>query len=293
MESNRINLSFEYDLFNVNAPVWIERVLRPSVEPLYFYCDERLPLATELEYDRNFLKKVDASIVRPDEDSLNWWGQHSDIAKKSNCKLENHKLNQALGLWTPAGGIVTSFDELDALMTEGRWRLKDPWLMGGTGQWRIDREMLHEQGYRKGIEERLKKGALLLEKTLDVVKVLGTTFKLDSKASLLFTVENFINSQGNFQGGQLSETPHELVQGLNQVAQHWYSQGARGVLEIDSFILADGHYLCVEVNHRKTMGWFIWKLTHKFGPGSLVFGSTEGLRLNPANAPIAISWLRT
>lgn len=291
MESNRINLSFEYDLFGANAPVWIDRVLRPSVEPLYFYCAEKLPLATEIEYDEKFLESVSGSTVSPTEQSRNWWGDYSEVAKRTNCKLENHKLNKMLGLWTPAGGIVTSFDELDGLMSEGRWRLKDPWLMGGTGQWRIDREMLHEQGYRKGIEERLKRGPLLLEKTLEVVKVLGTTFDLSSKAEMLFTVENFINSQGNFQGGRLIDTPPELVNDLSLVANHWLKEGARGVLEIDSFILEDGVYPSVEVNHRKTMGWFIWNLTQKFDQGSLAFGSEQGLRLNPKDSPIAISWL--
>src|SRR5690606_15030007 len=152
MESNRINLSFEYDLFETPAPVWIDRVLRPSIEPLYFYCDEKLPLATEIKYSSEFLSMVSGKITAPTDTSLNWWGEFSSIATKTNCKLENHKLNQQLGFWTPAGGIVNSFEELDAMMGEGRWRLKDPWLMGGTGQWRIDREMLFEQGYRKGIE---------------------------------------------------------------------------------------------------------------------------------------------
>lgn len=294
MESNRVNLSFEYDLFEINSPVWIDRVLRPSVEPLYFYCNEELPLATEIEYDKDFLSSVSGEITSPTNESHNWWGELSSVAKKSNCKIENYKLNKELGLWTPDGGIVHSFEELDQLMSEGRWRLKDPWLMGGTGQWRIDRDMLHEQGYRKGIEERLKKGPLLLEKTLEVKNVLGTTFRLDNDdIDLLFSVENFINSQGNFQGGNVTETPPEIIKELKSIANYWHEQGARGVLEVDSFILEDGFYPCVEVNHRKTMGWFIWQLTKKFGNGDLLFNSDEGERLNPKSSPIAISWLKT
>src|SRR5690606_26022045 len=169
--------------------------------------------------------------------------------------------------------------------------LKDPWLMGGTGQWRIDREMLFEQGYRKGIEERLKKGPLLLEQTLEVKNVLGTTFKLEESVDLLFSVENFINSQGNFQGGKIIETPAAIVEQVESVARYWHGQGARGILEVDSFILEDGYYPCVEANHRKTMGWFIWNLTKKVGSGNMLFNSEEGKKLNPKNSPIAVTWL--
>lgn len=292
MESNRVNFNFEYELYAVPEPVWMERVLRPSMECLYFYCDERLPLFTDIEYSEDFLEQAGGEVTVIDDQVKNWWGEISPISKLTNCKLENHRVNKELGLWTPAGGIVSNFDELLLMMSEGRWRLKDPWMMGGTGQWRVDSELIQEKGHRKGIEDRLQKGELLLERSLDIDQVLGTTFELtDNATKCLFSVENHLNSQGNFQGGQITNTPKEILDSVSAVASYWQKKGARGILEVDSFRLVDSWYPCVEVNHRKTMGWFIWNLTKKFGPGKMLLNSHEGFRVNPEEAAMSVSWL--
>lgn len=292
MESNTVNFNFEYDLYNVPVPAWMNRVLKPSMECLYFYCEESLPLATDQSYEENYLNKLGAKICALDANSSLWWGELSELAKLSNCKLECHMANQELGLWTPEGGIISTWEELETMMGEGRWRLKDPWMMGGTGQWRISTELLIDPGYRKGIEARLKKGPLLLEQSLDITNVIGTTFLLDDKEStLLFSVENHQNSQGNFLGGQVVETPEVCMADLKKMANYWQGKGARGVLEIDSFILSQGFYPCVEVNHRKTMGWFIWQLEKKLGPGKLRLEASGGIRLNPSSAPLCVEWI--
>ena len=294
MESNLVNFNYEYDLYKTPIPSWMERVLRPSMESLYFYCDEELPLASTLEYEKDFLEKVNGTVVQPDAHSKNWWGEHHPLALKSNCKLQNHIANKFLGHWVPQGGIVSSWQELDDMMGEGRWRLKDPWMMGGTGQWRIDRELLHDPAYRRGIESRLAKGPMLLEQSLEIDEVLGTTFDItESQVKLLFSVKNFLNSQGNFQGGEVVSTPLEIESELKTMAQYWQNQGARGILEIDSFKLQTGWYPCVEINHRKTMGWFIWHLSKKFGQGKMLFGENGGVQINPSKAPLRVEWLTT
>lgn len=294
MESNLVNFNYEYDLYKTPIPIWMERVLRPSMESLYFYCDETVPLASTLEYEKDFLAKVNGTVVPTNIDSKNWWGEHHPLAAKSNCKLQNHIANKSLGHWVPQGGIVSSWQELDDMMGEGRWRLKDPWMMGGTGQWRIDRELLHDPAYRRGIETRLLKGSMLLEQSLEIDDVLGTTFEItEHHVKLLFSVKNFLNSQGNFQGGELVSTPTEIESELKAMAQYWQKQGARGILEIDSFKLQNGWYPCVEINHRKTMGWFIWHLSKKMGPGKMLFGENGGVQINPTKAPLRIEWLTT
>ncbi|MBH46699.1 MAG: hypothetical protein CME71_00855 [Halobacteriovorax sp.] len=293
MESNAVNFNFEYDLYRVPVPAWMNRVLKPSMESLYFYCDESLPLATDQKYDHKFLESVEGVVTQETSEAYPWWGKLEPLAKKTNCKLECHKANQVLDLWTPLGGVVSTWSELDEMMGEGRWRLKDPWMMGGTGQWRISRELLSDPGYQKGIETRLLKGPLLLEQSLDISKVIGTTFKLDeSSATLLFSVENHQNSQGNFLGGEVIDTPTSCLSALNKMAKYWHEQGARGILEIDSFLLSEGEYPCVEVNHRKTMGWFIWHLQKKLGEGKLRLEKGHGIRLNPENAPLCVEWVK-
>lgn len=293
MVGNLVNFSYEYDLYGVVPPVWIERVLTPSLECLYFYCNEILPLATNHHYEPKFLEALNGKITPVSIGDHLWWGSVDTIAKKTNSKLENHQLNLSLGLWTPAGGIIHSLKELDELIDDKRWRLKDPFLMGGTGQWRLDRGLLQQDSYRRGIEKRLQIGPLLLEASLDVKQVLGTTFNLqDFGSELLFTVENEINSQGNFQGGSVVETPAAIENDLKRVAQYWWEYGARGILEIDSFALEQGFYPCVEVNHRKTMGWFIWHLHQRFGEGKLVFEKTNGIQLNPENSPLNAQWVK-
>tara|TARA_R110000868_G_scaffold30668_4_gene113200 strand:- start:570 stop:1454 length:885 start_codon:yes stop_codon:yes gene_type:complete len=292
MESNAVNFNFEYDLFGVPVPAWMNRVLKPSMEPLYFYCNENLPLATDQKYDPKFLERVNGTVCEISSTAYPWWGKIEPLALKTNCKLECYKANQKLNLWTAPGGIVSTWDELDEMMGEGRWRLKDPWMMGGTGQWRISRELIIDPGYKKGIETRLLKGPLLLEQSLDIKKVIGTTFSLDENSTnLLFSVENHQNSQGNFLGGQVVETPVSCVGALTKMAKYWHEQGARGILEIDSFLLSEGEFPCVEVNHRKTMGWFIWQIEKKIGPGKLRLEEAGGMRLNPTSAPLCVEWV--
>ncbi len=295
MESNNVNFNYEYELYQSPAPAWLKKVLQSSMECLYFYCNEELALATDIQYDEEFLRYVDAKLVPVTELSKLWWGEFSSISKLSNCKLENHLLNKQLKLWTPMGGIVSSFEELKKMMTEGRWRLKDPWMMGGTGQWRISLQMLEQDSLRKGIQKRLQKGPLLLEQSLDIKRVIGTTFNINDNAiERLFSVENFLNSQGNFIGGKLIETPKQIQDELIQVVNSWKEKGARGILEIDSFELEDStYYPCVEVNHRKTMGWFIWNLCLKLGPGTLLINSDKGIQLNPKTSLMKASWLKT
>lgn len=295
MESHTVNFNYEYELYQSPAPAWLNKVLQSSMECLYFYCNEELPLSTDIQYDDEFLRYVDAKLVPSTKLSKLWWGEFSSISKLSNCKLENHLLNKQLNLWTPTGGIVTSFEELKKMMTEGRWRLKDPWMMGGTGQWRISLEMLEQDSLRKGIQKRLQKGPLLLEQSLEIKRVIGTTFNInDNSIEKLFSVENYLNSQGNFIGGKLIETPKQIKDELFQVVNSWKEKGARGTLEIDSFELEDStFYPCVEVNHRKTMGWFIWNLCLKFGPGSLLINSDSGIQLNPKTSLMKASWVKT
>lgn len=293
MVSNCVNFNFEYDLYKVPVPSWMERVLRPSMECLYFYCNETLPLASDIKYESSFLEKVEGRVVTPGPETNLWWGQISPISALSNCKIANHAANQQLGLWTPAGGVAHTWQEVDQLMGPGRWRLKDPWMMGGTGQWRINRELLHDPSFKKGIESRLKKGPLLLEQTLEIEAVLGTTFLIDEDSpSLLFTIENHLNSQGNFLGGVVVETPKAIEKELKAMAHYWFAKGARGLLEIDSFKLQKDWYPCVEVNHRRTMGWFIWCLDKKLGKGRLSLNESGGIKLNPVSSPLSAYWLK-
>lgn len=293
MVANLVNFTYEYDLFNVPPPVWMRRVLQPSLECLYFYCDEEAPLASTMSYSSEFLNSLAGVVTTPTTNDHLWWGEINELARQTNSKTINHQVNRALNLWTPAGGIVHTWQEINQLMDEGRWRLKDPWLMGGTGQWRLDRQLLHDEGMRRGIESRLGKGPLLLEKTLQLKRVLGTTFELKEDAcTLLFTVENDLNSQGNFQGGRIVETPISLQKDLERMAHYWWEKGARGIFEIDSFEHLEGWYPCVEINHRRTMGWFIWHLTKKLGAGSLVLENCTGTRLNPIDAPMPAFWVK-
>lgn len=294
MESNTVNFNYEYELFKSPAPVWMERVLQASMECLYFYCDEKLPLATNIQYEEKFLSRLDAKISPVSDLSLNWWGEFNSISKQSNCKLENYHLNKQLNLWTPEGGIVSSFDELKKMMSVGRWRLKDPWMMGGTGQWRLSLEMLEQDSLRRGLVKRFEKGPLLLERSLEVKRVIGTTFVLnESSIEKIFSVDNSINSQGNFTGGKITDTPKQIQNELIQVASFWKEKGARGIFEIDSFELENTNfYPSVEVNHRKTMGWFIWNLFLKFGSGEMKINSEEGIQLNPENSLMKVSWVK-
>ncbi len=294
MVGNRVNFAYEYELFDAPVPAWMKKVLQPSLECLYFYCDEKLPLASELVYDPEYLSSVNGAVVKPSSQDMAWWGSTHPLARQTNSKIVNHEVNHQLGLWTPQGGIVHSWQDIDELMGEGRWRLKDPWLMGGSGQWRIDRVLLHDPAIRTGIEKRLTKGALLLEQALDIKRVIGTTFNLkEDSYEMLFSVENQLNSQGNFQGGQVVATPQALHHDLNRVVDYWWNQGARGILEIDSFEHSGGWYACAEVNHRRTMGWFIWQLEKRFGPGRLLLEQCEGRRLNPVVAPLPAFWITT
>lgn len=294
MESYYVNFDYEYELYQCPVPGWMNKVLKPSLECLYFYCNETLPLASNIQYEDEFLEKLQAKTIAIQNSSLPWWGDLNPLSKLSNCKLENHRLNKEMGLWTPQGGVISSFSDLQNIMKHGRWRLKDPWMMGGTGQWRISLEMLDDEALRRGIENRLKKGELLLEESLDIKKVIGTTFSLcHDKVEKLFSVENYLNSQGNFQGGMIIETPLEISDELLQMAEYWKDRGATGLLEIDSFELMNNlYYPCVEVNHRKTMGWFIWNLSKKFGHGKMLLNSQEGIQLNPLNSPMKVSWVR-
>ena len=294
MESNTVNFNYEYELYQSPAPAWLKKVLQSSMECLYFYCNEELPLATDIHYEEEFLRHVDARLVAVTDLTNLWWGEFSSISKLSNCKLENHLLNKQLKLWTPNGGIVSSYEELKKMMKAGRWRLKDPWMMGGTGQWRISLEMLEQDSLRIGIQKRLQKGPLLLEQSLEVKRVIGTTFSItDNNIEKLFSVENYLNSQGNFIGGKLTETPEQIQNELMTVVNSWKAKGARGILEIDSFELVNAtYYPCVEVNHRKTMGWFIWNLSLRFGPGSMLINNENGIQLNPKNSLMKASWLK-
>ena len=133
---------------------------------------------------------------------------------------------------------------------------------------------------------------VLLEPFYTRVVDIGTTFVIDSEGNILrhFMVENFIAESGGFSGGAGAKTYDifkmyiekkygfydldVLLNKVKEIVQVYIGMGARGNVQIDSFVYKEGvndHgdvkmrvYPLVEVNYRKTMGLVIQRLADMF-----------------------------
>ena len=133
---------------------------------------------------------------------------------------------------------------------------------------------------------------VLLEPYYTRVVDIGTTFIIDPKGNILrqFMVENFIAESGGFSGGVGAATYDvfklyierkyefyeldNLVEITKDIANIYISMGARGNVQIDSFVYKEydsvrgdfkmNIYPLVEVNYRKTMGLVIQRLADMY-----------------------------
>jgi hypothetical protein len=237
IQYNAINKLFEY-LF-----LWIE--------------DDSKILYSIHNYSSSYLEKIKEltgtipGIASQAKEFNLWWGDSYALREAEiNSKVTSFNARIDLGLTLPNSYVIRDRDELND--KNGDFIYKSEFGFSGRGQVRS--------------LEMLKKISLpiVVEPYLKVIENFGISF---INREEYFVMQNFNDILGQFKGGVLRENYPLMIYEKGKIIFDWYFK-KYGIdnLQIDMFSYEENgelkwNYLC-EVNHRKTMGWVLWKL-HK------------------------------
>lgn len=306
MFSDQVNFDFEFSLFEKN---YIQnekaRKLNQELEYIYFFCaDKNSCFCPSKNYQSDYLDYLTSLDIKlPKMDcsfpKRNWWGndEDKDLARYLNSKITSTEIAQVNGL-NPKGVIVIKdFGELLKHLEQfdiKKWICRDPFAMAGTNSLIFEKQEL--QDHKKFILKKLENSPVILAPYFSRLMDLGFIFEDE-----IFNVTWNLNTKsGRFKGGIIFENTNSLANLIQdhfkmdfwnileiekKIAQIYNELGNKGIIQIDSFIYKEEDFIkfypLVEVNARKSMGYFINKLKRflpKDGVGLYLSLNTSSLK---------------
>jgi len=256
------NFTFEEEL-NVSQVIQYRKI-NNLFEFLFLWIEDSSKfLWSRHPYPREYLDKIKyftdstPGLVQNTNCPVLWWGNSRDPREKViNEKKTSFLVRNEMGLQLDNSFIAEDLESLDMLHSSKEYIFKG--LLGFSGRDQVrDIKRIGELTFPIIVEP-------LLKRKQDI----GITFLSSEK---YFAIENFNNNKGQFKGGiLLDEIPTHIILAGRKIFK-WY-RDAFGIdsLQIDMFSYLEEeteilkwNYLC-EVNHRKTMGWILWKLQKIF-----------------------------
>lgn len=285
MFSDRVNFDFEYSLYQKNYVQTAKtRKLNEEFEFVYFFCsDKENILCPYKKYEPDYLDYlISLGLTLPKMDcsfpQKNWWGndQNLELARLLNSKITSHEVAKQHQLGPEGIVVVSTFEEISLHLKKfnmKKWICRDPFGMAGTGSILFDTDEL--EIHQKYISKQLNINPLILAPYFSRSMDLGFLFENDK-----FEVTWNLNSkEGRFKGGivfqnidqlelLIRERFHmefrDLLETEKKVADIFKALGNKEIIQVDSFLYLEGDsikfYPLVEVNARKSMGYFINKL---------------------------------
>lgn len=285
MFSDRVNFDFELSLFQKNyVQTEKTRKLNEAFEFIYFFCsDKQNILCPYKKYEPDYLSYLTSlGLTLPKMDcsypKRNWWGndQNLELARLLNSKITSHEVAKDHGLNPEGITIIKTFDDLSHHLKKfdiKKWICRDPFGMAGTGS--IVFDMTELANLEKYISKQLKNNPLILAPYFSRLIDLGFIFEGEK-----FEVTWNLNSKGGrFKGGIVFQNIdswnllikerfqiefEEIFKTEKKVAEIFKKIGNMDIIQVDSFIYSEEgsikFYPLVEVNARKSMGYFINKL---------------------------------
>lgn len=305
MYSDQVNFDFEFSLFEKNfVQSEKNRKLNEEFEYIYFYCsDEKSCLCPLRKYDVDYLDylsslgiklpKMDCSYPKRD-----WWGnkENIELARLLNSKITSTNIAQQNGLNPDGVTIVTTIEELSLHLKRydiQKWICRDPYAMAGTNSLIFEKHELELN--RKFLSKKLENSPLILAPYFYRLMDLGFIFE-DENFSVTW---NLNTKSGRFKGGIVFENTDSLSLLIKELFQKDFweifkvekkvfeifaNMGNKEIIQIDSFFYKEKDlvkfYPLVEVNARKSMGFFINKLKKflpKDGVGLFISLNTSNL----------------
>ncbi len=227
--------------------------------------DESSSLWTSYFYSQLYLDKIKSytesvpQLVNNAQDPILWWGNSRLLLEKDiNDKLTSFRAREVLGYSLDNSYIIENENDLEQLFGDSSYLFKGTFGFSGRDQVRTKEEA-----------KRLSY-PFIAEPFLKRQQDLGLTF-LNSDE--YFCIENFNDEKGQFKGAYLldrSEIPVHIVEAGKRIFDWYKNEFDVKSIQIDMFSYLSSeskqlewNYLC-EVNHRKTMGWVLWKLKSLF-----------------------------
>ncbi len=223
--------------------------------------DSSKTLWSKHTYSQIFLEKIKnlsgslPEITKDADEPILWWGNSLDPREREiNDKLTSFKVRKFLGLDIEDSFIANNENDLKLLKCNSSYLFKDGLGFSGRGQVNCPQKAT-KLSFPIVVEPRLIRA-----------RDIGLTLLNDQD---YFCIENFNDDNGQFKGGLLlDEVPeHILIKG--RLIFEWYKKkfGVENIqIDMFSYCIEDEmkwNYLC-EINHRRTMGWVIWKLKSVF-----------------------------
>jgi hypothetical protein len=285
MFSDRVNFDFEISLFQKNYIQTAKtRKLNEEFEFIYFFCsDKKSNLCPYKKYEPDYLAYlISLGLDLPKMDCSypirNWWGndQNLELARLLNSKITSHEVGKEHGL-NPEGIIVIkSFEDISRHLKKfniKKWICRDPFGMAGSGS--IVFDVAELESHEKYISKQLNDNPLILAPYFSRLMDLGFVFEDEN-----FEVTWNLNSMGGrFKGGIVFKNIDslklmikerfqmdfgEILKTEKRIVEIFKKLGNIEIIQVDSFIYSQEDsikfYPLVEVNARKSMGYFINKL---------------------------------
>ncbi len=306
MYCDLVNIDFEFFLFEKELYKSKKDLkLNKEFEYIYFFSsDPNSTLCPFRNYPSDYLNYlVSLGIQLPKMDcsgqKRNWWGNYDDIdlARFLNSKITSTNIANDQGLNPPGIKIIYSLEEIPVHLEQfssQKWIIRNPFGMAGTGSIIFEKEEFGSQ--INFITKQLEKHPVILAPYFQRLMDLGFIFENES-----YNITWNLNSKtGNFKGGIVFENHEALAKLVNEnfqvdfwkiletekkISKIYDHLGNKGIIQIDSFIYKGNNsikfYPLVEVNARKSMGFFINKLKRflpKNGVGLFLSLNTSKLK---------------
>lgn len=256
------NFTFEEEL-KVSQTIQYQKI-NTLFEFLFLWIeDASKSLWTKYPYSKPYLENIQSYshsvplLVQDCRDPILWWGDSRNQREKIiNEKKTSFLARNELGMGLDNSFIANELDALAILSSNNDYIFKG--FLGFSGRDQV-----------RDIKQAEKLSfPLIVEPLLKRKQDVGITFLSSNE---YFVIENFNNQKGQFKGAKLlREVPEHIVSTGENIFKWYRDKFNIYSLQIDMFsYLEEGsdilkwNYLC-EVNHRKTMGWVLWKLKKIF-----------------------------
>jgi hypothetical protein len=301
-----VNIDFEFFLFEKELyPSKKNLKLNKEFEYIYFFSsDPNSTLCPHRNYPSDYLNYlVSLGIQLPKLDcsgpKRNWWGNYDnlDLAKFLNSKITSTNIATDHGLNPTGIKIINSLEEIPIHLDQfdsQKWIIRSPFGMAGTGS-----IIFNKEEFRSNISfitKQLEKHPVILAPYFERLMDLGFIFENEN-----YNITWNLNSKtGQFKGGIVFENNdgfanllkenfkvnlRDILETERKISKIYDQLGNKGIIQIDSFFYKENNsikfYPLVEVNARKSMGYFINKLKRflpKNGVGLFLSLNTSKLK---------------
>jgi len=287
-----VNIDYESQLFDKDYTPLKYQKFNQALEHIFFYINQDTNnfLQAKVNYTDVYLKSIEKLSFRTPQISSpniagefsNWWGALNDLPleKKINSKIFSAQLASSLNLPMPKQWVVKELAQLQkhvASFDSKNWLLRDPYKMSGQGAHKFKKDELNKN--INLFQKILNQQEMLLNVYCDRIVDLGFTFNLDQSLDEVFFIVNAIDERLTFAGGELYLNEEEFYKNypainfekimpelracLKKIVLHCQQLGAKGFLQIDTFVYRDENNQIkfnplVEINYRRTMGQLLY-----------------------------------